>query len=388
MSILSCFNSISENYIFIDESIKLVIGLLIGAVILPDKNSKDINQDPFQFYDLLVSPILIINNHGVVVSANKEGISFVEEFYSIDLRNTIYLPNELSQMLNDSRLIGSENYVTSQISKTDVLIRLNIIELTDNPGHTLVEIIKKESAKNIDAVMKRRIEELQNSLNELSYIISHDLVEPVRTIKSFAQIVNRAHIQKLDNKDATEDFEFILDGADRLYAMIKGMLEYSRLTAIQAPYEELDTLEVLVSVIKDLMTVTNESNANILCHNMPVIRYNKTLLSQVFSNIINNSLKYKSPERNPKIEIHAEDKGDEYLFIVEDNGIGFDNEQSERIFKMFQRLHPNDSKFSGTGIGLAICKKIIEKENGRIWAEAIEDVGAKFYFTIPKIQPT
>jgi len=232
--------------------------------------------------------------------------------------------------------------------------------------------------------LQKRIDELQTSINQLSYIISHDLIEPVRTIKSFAKIIRTKHIASLNNKEATEDFEFIISSADRLYSMIKGMLDYSKLSSREYQYEEFDTLELLDNVIKDLMAVTNESNANILCHNMPIIRFNKTLLSQVFSNLINNSLKYRSNDRLPKIEIHVEEKDDEYFFVVEDNGMGFNEEQAERIFVIFQRLHANDSKLSGTGMGLAICKRIIENEGGRIWAESIEGKGAKFYFTIKK----
>jgi len=218
----------------------------------------------------------------------------------------------------------------------------------------------------------------------LSYIISHDLIEPVRTIKSFAKLVYKNHIELLQNKEASDDFEFLMEGADRLYFMIKGMLDYSKVSSKIYQYEELDSLEVLVSVIKDLMAVTNESNASIQCHDMPIIRFNRTLLAQVFSNLINNSLKYKSKDRSPIIDIYAEAREGEYLFTVEDNGIGFNNEHAKRIFVIFQRLHSNDSAYAGTGMGLAICKRIIENEKGKIWAEGVEGEGAKFYFTIKK----
>ena len=245
-------------------------------------------------------------------------------------------------------------------------------------------IIPKVKNTKHELELQKRIDELQTSINEFSYIISHDLIEPVRTIKSFAKIIGTKHIDPLNNKEASEDFEFIIDSADRLYAMIKGMLDYSKLSSKEYQYEEFDTLELLDNVIKDLMTVTNETNASILCRNMPTIRFNKTLLSQVFSNLINNSLKYRFNKRPPKIEIHVEDKEDEYLFVVEDNGMGFNTDQEERIFVIFQRLHANDSILSGTGMGLAICKRIVENEGGRIWAEGEEGKGAKFYFTIKK----
>ncbi len=249
-------------------------------------------------------------------------------------------------------------------------------------------IIPKIKKTDKETKLQERIEELQISINELSYIISHDLIEPVRTIKSFAKLIHHKHIEQLNNKEASEDFEFLIDGADRLYSMIKGMLEYSKISSREYNYEELDSLELLDNVIKDLMAVIKETNANILCHDMPLLKFNKTLLSQVLSNLISNSLKYRSNERPPKIEIHVEEKENEYLFLVEDNGIGFNSEQADRIFVLFQRLHSNDSELSGMGMGLAICKRIIENEKGKIWAEGTEGVGTKVYFTIKKSKET
>lgn len=385
MSILDFTSGISDVYLFIGASFKICLCFLLGSLnVVPPSRDNDISI--YKVYDYLLQPILIINNRNVVLYVNRAALDFVRDFFSEDLANSssVYLPSKFAAILPEAGGERSENYLISETDKKGALVGFHVVELPDQPYKRLIEVTKMDSDKDVDVSLIRRQQELQNSLDELSYIISHDLVEPVRTIKSFAQIVSRSYIQKLNNKDATEDFDFLIDAAERLYAMIKGMLEYSRLSATPSSNEEIDTIEVLVSVIKDLMTVTNDSNASIQCQEMPVIRFNKLLLAQVFSNIISNSLKYRSPDRSPKIEIHAEILEHEYLFVIKDNGMGFNNEQSERIFKIFQRLHPNDSKLRGTGIGLAICKKIIEKEKGRIWAEGEEGVGATFYFTIPR----
>ena len=145
----------------------------------------------------------------------------------------------------------------------------------------LVQIIPTEnSKKNAEDFEEQLL--LQTSMDELSYIISHDLVEPVRTIRSFSQIIKKSHIAKINDPEINEDFEFLMDASERLYNMIQGMLQYSRLSSKHFPHEKTDTLEVLVEVIKDLMAATNESSASIQCYNMPVINFNKTLLVQIF----------------------------------------------------------------------------------------------------------
>lgn len=329
-----------------------------------------------KLFDYFTHPVIIVSKSVEVLYHNNAAIIF----QNIDVNNEPFrfkqkFQNQLQSILEKASSAGdcieliieghlqSFQLLTSDIQEGNKLIQFLILPKAENPS---------------SAVHSNK------ALDEFSYIISHDLIEPVRTIRSFAQIIKKTHFQHIDNPDILEDFEFLSDASNRLYEMILAMLDYSRLNNKYYEHEQTDSLEVLVAVIKDLMAAANESNASILCHNMPIINFNKTLLTQVFLNLISNSLKYKSDVRIPKIEISAEEKQDEFLFTVKDNGIGIDNEQEDRIFKIFQRLHPVDSKYSGTGMGLAICKKIIEREGGKIWFDGKPGTGTSFYFTIQK----
>lgn len=365
-------------------SVLLYIGL--GVMISKIKKAENKSKlTSFSDFDELISPVIIIDKKDLILYANKAANKFSIEYlkYTNKIEGSL-LPDEFKKIISPHTSDKEELHLRSNLDQNTVFVSLYVSEMQRYPELRILEICHRSSILNIETTLQKRNDELQTSLNELSYIISHDLIEPVRTIKSFAKLVFKNHIEQLKNKEALSDFEFLMEGADRLYSMIKGMLDYSKLSSKIYQYEELDSLEVLVSVIKDLMAVTNESNASIQCHDMPIIRFNRTLLAQVFSNLINNSLKYKSKDRLPKIDIYVEEREGDYLFTVEDNGIGFNNEQAQRIFVIFQRLHSNNSDYAGTGMGLAICKRIIENEKGKIWAEGIEGKGAKFYFTIKK----
>lgn len=328
-----------------------------------------------ELFDHFTHPVMLVSRSIEVLYYNKAA-----EIFQIETNYESFCINHKwnKQLLEKFEKNLSANVVVELIVDGQLQnFQLLASEIQD--GYKLFQFIKLPKAEIAPA-----LGHTNKALDEFSYIISHDLIEPVRTIRSFAQIIKKTHFQHIDNPEILEDFEFLSDASNRLYEMILAMLDYSRLNNKYFEHEQTDSLEVLVEVIKDLMAAANESNASVLCHNMPIINFNKTLLTQVFSNLISNSLKYKSDARTPRIEISAEEKQDEFLFTIKDNGIGIDNEHEDRIFKIFQRLHPVDSKYSGTGMGLAICNKIIEREGGKIWYEGIPGKGTSFYFTILK----
>jgi PAS domain S-box-containing protein len=228
-----------------------------------------------------------------------------------------------------------------------------------------------------------KLETHNKALEEFSYVISHDLQEPLRMIRSYTSLIKRRYIDKLKDKDAHIDMSYVIDGAERMSILIKDMLAYSRWSAKPFKLEPVDTRGVLVEVLKNLTISIADKNAEVYCYDMPKVDTNRLLFGQVLQNLIGNGLKYNHEGREPRIEIKGEQRDFDIVFSVKDNGQGFDEKDKDRIFGIFQRLHGRDSKYTGTGIGLAICKRIIEKQGGQIWAEGEKGAGATFYFTLP-----
>jgi PAS domain S-box-containing protein len=243
---------------------------------------------------------------------------------------------------------------------------------------TVHDITEQKQAE--DEIIKKS-EELARSnaeLEQFAYVASHDLQEPLRMITSYVQLLEKNYKNKLD-QDARDFIDFAVDGASRMRTLIYSLLEYSRVNRIK-PFESINPCKILNDVIKDLDVAIKESNAKITWDKLPLIRGDTVLIGQLFFNLIANAIKFRSA-RPLEINIEGKKTNGEYLFSVKDNGIGIKKEYSEKIFIIFQRLHTKD-KYPGTGIGLAICKKIVEKHGGRIWIESEENNGTTFYFTI------
>lgn len=228
-----------------------------------------------------------------------------------------------------------------------------------------------------------KLETQNKALEEFSYVISHDLQEPLRMIRSYTSLIKRRYIDKLEDKDAHIDMSYVIDGAERMSKLIEDMLEYSRWSAKPFKLEPVDTRGVLVEVLKNLTISIADKNAEVYCFDMPKVATNRLLFGQVLQNLIGNGLKYNQEGREPRIEVSGEQRDFDIIFSVKDNGQGFEEKDKDRIFGIFQRLHGRHSKYTGTGIGLAICKRIIEKHGGQIWAEGEKGAGATFYFTLP-----
>ena len=226
------------------------------------------------------------------------------------------------------------------------------------------------------AMLRRTNEQLQ----QFAYITSHDLQEPLRMVISYLQLLERRYADALDT-DAHEFINYAVDGAARMKELIAGLLQYSRLDGDQEIQEPVAVQEILDRALSNLSVAIDDSSAAITCDPMPHLQADSLQLMQLFQNLIGNAIKFRSQEP-PKIHIGVERKTDEWQFSVRDNGIGIAPEYQGRIFAMFQRLHTR-TEYAGTGIGLAICKKIVERHNGRIWIESAAGQGATFYFTLP-----
>jgi light-regulated signal transduction histidine kinase (bacteriophytochrome) len=239
--------------------------------------------------------------------------------------------------------------------------------------------LKKSSERNL----LRLSEELLRSNKELenfAYIASHDLKEPLRMVSSYTGLLAKQYEGKLDER-AQEYIFFAKDGARRMYDLLDGLLEYSRIHTREKEFSGVDLNLVMDSVIKNLSLIIKERDAIIHYKNLPVVFADESQMILLFQNLISNGIKF-SPER-PEIIVSSESENRHFVFAVKDNGMGIDSQYFDKVFLIFQRLMPR-AQFEGTGIGLAICKRIIERHEGKIWIESEPGHGSTFFFTIPE----
>lgn len=247
----------------------------------------------------------------------------------------------------------------------------------------------KRHRDNLEMLVKERTSELEISnkklavsnenLEQFAYVASHDLQEPLRIMSSYSQLLERRYKDKLDSS-AVEFIDFIVDAAGRMQRLINDLLSYSRLRYSELPMTEIDCNKLLGRVIESMGLTIKEANASVIYDNLPVVKGYEINLMQLFQNLIGNAIKFHGNEV-PKVHISAKKNNGDWLFSVKDNGIGIEPQYYDRIFMIFQRLHRKD-EYAGTGIGLAICKKIVENHGGRIWVESEPGKGSTFYFTI------
>ncbi len=237
--------------------------------------------------------------------------------------------------------------------------------------------------KRIEEELEARAEELARSNAELerfAYIASHDLQEPLRMVSSYTQLLARRYKGRLD-QDADEFIEYAVDGANRMQILINDLLVYSRVGTRGKDFTPTDLSLVLELTRANLQIAIEENGAIVTSDSLPTVVGDRTQLIQLFQNLIGNAIKFRG-ERPPEVHLGAERRGKEWLISVRDNGIGLDAEYKERIFVVFQRLHTKE-EYSGTGIGLAVCKKIVERHGGRVWVESKPGEGSTFFFTMP-----
>jgi signal transduction histidine kinase len=240
-----------------------------------------------------------------------------------------------------------------------------------------------EESRRAQAALAENAAELARSNTELqhfAYIASHDLQEPLRMVASYVQLLARRYKGKLD-PDAEDYIAFAVDGATRMQALINALLSYSRIGTKSKAFQPTDCDEVFGTALKNLQVAIAESRATVTSGRLPTVLGDGTQLAQLFQNLIANAIKFRG-DKAPVVRVSAEQQGNEWLFSFRDEGIGIDPQYSERIFVIFQRLHSKE-EYPGTGIGLALCKKIVERHGGRIWVESEPGRGSDFRFTIP-----
>jgi light-regulated signal transduction histidine kinase (bacteriophytochrome) len=232
---------------------------------------------------------------------------------------------------------------------------------------------------------KQAEEELRRSnaeLEQFAYVASHDLQEPLRMVASYTELLQRRYEGQLDER-ADKYIRYAVDGAKRMQLLISDLLRFSRLTTQAEPRTETDVEELVARVVKtSLAAQIRDMDGVVETGELPTVHADTRQLEQVFQNLISNGLKFRAEGRSPRVRIDAARRDADWLFTVRDNGIGIEQGYAERVFEMFQRLHPV-GRYAGSGIGLTLVKKIVERHGGTVWFESEPGRGTTFYFTLP-----
>lgn len=327
--------------------------------------------------------ILSLDGNGIIHSANK-AISRISGYTQSELvgQNIELLAQDMSHgsTINTTRKDGSQVPVEIGLSRTklqndSIRIVTTVVDITER-------IIAEEERNHLIS----RLTDSNEELERFAYVCSHDMQEPLRMIRAFSEKLQIHISSTLKNDEKGQKYlRFLIDGAERAQSLITGVLAYSSLDRTTSKTESIN-IEVLVESIQNVMSTNlEECGGKITFDDLPTVSGNKTQLYQLFQNLINNALKYQSLGSEPHVHIAVKDIQSHWHFSIIDNGIGIDPRHIDKIFEVFQRLHGR-SEYSGTGIGLSICKKIVERHNGVISVMSEKGKGSTFKFTIPKLE--
>jgi len=267
-----------------------------------------------------------------------------------------------------------------------------LLQLGVHVGHQIGSLMARREAeerlREAHTALEQKAEELSRSNEELqqfAYVASHDLQEPLRMISSYTQLLGRRYGERFD-ENAKEFMGYIVEGATRMKQLIEDLLAYSRVGTKGREFRAFSAESALEKALANLRTTAERAGAQITHERLPVIMGDEGQLAQVFQNLVGNAIKFRGEEA-PRIHVSSRFVDGAWEFAVRDNGIGFDPQYADRIFLVFQRLHTR-SEYPGTGIGLAICKKIVDRHGGRIWVDSHPGTGSTFFFTIPEKEQT
>lgn len=341
-------------------------------------------------------PILQLNLEGRVIEANPMaaeiggmGLASVigkpletlyeweEPFY---IQHAIALALEGQVTNRDTTIKRADDSITLALMIAPVLEEDKVVRYLIVSG---MDITQRRQTTEAMAQFTRELARSNEELQQFAYIASHDLQEPLRAISSYLGLLESRYSQQLD-QDAKEFIGFAVDGASRMSKLIKALLTYSRVQSKPLEAVPVDCQQVLDKALANLQVAIEDNKAQITHSTMPKVQGDEAQLTQVLQNLIGNAIKFHGEEA-PKIHVEAKQEGATWVFSVQDNGIGIDNQYLDRIFLIFQRLH-NRRDYEGTGIGLAVCQRIVERHGGRIWVESEVGKGTCFYFTIPPYQ--
>lgn len=333
---------------------------------------------------------LILSNHRSreILNTLVETPHQFDHYRGFHADGTPYRNDEwpLSRSLATGEVVQTEEIYCMRSDETRIVLSISSAPVRDLQGQIVMGIGVFDDIterKHTEEELHRLLEQLKYSnaeLEQFAYVASHDLQEPLRMVSSYMQLLARRYQGKLD-PDADEFIGFAVDGAKRMQTLINDLLTFSRVGSRGKPLVHTSGEEALQEAISNLQIAIEESGASITHERLPQVKGDPTQLVQLFQNLLSNAIKFRGLEP-PRIQVGVHQTESEWRFCVSDNGIGIDPKFADRIFVIFQRLHDRAS-YPGTGIGLAICKRIVQRHGGRIWVEAQPGMGATFYFTLP-----
>ncbi|MDQ2690478.1 MAG: PAS domain S-box protein [Chloroflexota bacterium] len=352
------------------------------------------NQRFLRFFDANIVGIAITDSAGTVLMANDYYLNILgttrQDFVEGEVNSMNFTPPEwlaadenALQELNDRGICKpyEKEYIRADATRVPVYLVQALLPGPEKQiAAFILDITERQQAEKIVQTIAQDLRRSNEELEQFAYVASHDLQEPLRMVTSYMQLLAERYQGKLD-QDADEFIGYAVDGAKRMQNLINDLLAYSRIGTQGNPFVLVSVEELLENALTNLQVVIGENEAEITHDPLPQLHADPVQLSTVIQNLLSNSIKYRSAER-PRIHLSARQEGSEWVFSVRDNGIGIHPRFAERIFIIFQRLNA-PRKYPGTGIGLAICKRIIQRHGGRIWVESTPGQGATFYFTLP-----
>ncbi|KYC42168.1 hypothetical protein WA1_19455 [Scytonema hofmannii PCC 7110] len=305
-------------------------------------------------------------------------VAYCDRIYKL---YTLPVKNDKGEVLAGMAMtqnITQQKHIEQDLKNAKEELEIRVQERTKALTAEIAE--RKQAEKKLEQTMEH-LKRSNQELERFAFVAAHDLQEPLRAITGYTQLLAQEYQDHLDSS-IREYMGYIVDGSTQMQHLVRDLLIYYRVGSVSRSFIPTDCNAILRQVVSDLQPSITESQALVIYNNLPTVTADRTLFLQLFQNLIDNAIKFRSQE-TPRVQITAEfTKSNEWLFCVSDNGIGIKQRYLERIFEIFKRLH-SQKKFPGTGIGLAICQKIVEHHGGKIWVESEMGVGTKFYFTIP-----
>jgi PAS domain S-box-containing protein len=369
-----------------DES-ELKIAAPVGALQAADLYR-------MQVRELRGYAMFIIDTQGILISWNagvEQLIGYSEQEWIGRHASIIFTPEEKAAEVCESEMrLAQETGSATDIrwhrhkNGTEFFANGFMYTIRDEQGALIgyAKILSDETARK---QLQDALTESNTALEQFAYVASHDLQEPLRTIRAYAQLLTNKYRSVLD-AEADQYLAFLLSASARMSALVTDLLDYARLTTEEDRPTSVALDEDLEAALTHLDQAITESDASVTHDPMPTLQVDRGQMVRLFQNLVGNAIKYRKPDQSPKVHISAEQKGLEWVISVRDNGIGFDPKYASSIFDPFKRLHTAE-QYPGSGVGLAICRRIVQAHRGRIWAESQPGKGATFCFTLPVDSP-